>query len=274
VASETVLQSAEALRDHLRNPLHWVRELPTAADLFSTVNRPGRSRKIRCLATTGALDESDGRTHRLEAIVSDPAGTRPGAYHPRQCRLRFPMRSLRRRHSAGRSAGCLHRRIPGYENRPGKPSEVSFDRAADEAFALLPTNQPIYLVGESLGTGVATYLAGKNSNDVAGVVLLAPYNKLAAVGQAHMVIIPVALLLRDRFPSEDYLRTFHGPVAMLVGGRDNVIPAKFGRRLYQAYDGPKHLWEFPEGNHGTVMMQPPEVWRQIIEFWESNRRPL
>jgi pimeloyl-ACP methyl ester carboxylesterase len=163
---------------------------------------------------------------------------------------------------------------PGYENRPGKPSEVSLDRAADEAFVLLSTNQPIYVVGESLGTGVATFLAGKHSNDVAGVVLLAPYNKLAAVGQAHMVILPVALLLRDRFPSEDYLRTYHGPVAMLVGGRDNVIPEKFGRRLYQAYSGPKRLWEFPEGNHGTVMMQPPEVWRQIIEFWESNRRPL
>jgi pimeloyl-ACP methyl ester carboxylesterase len=163
---------------------------------------------------------------------------------------------------------------PGYENRPGSPSELGLDRAADEAFALLSTNQPIYLVGESLGTGVATYLAGKHSTHVAGVVLLAPYNKLAAVGQAHMVILPVALLLRDRFPSEDYLRTYHGPVAMLVGGHDQVIPERFGRRLYQAYDGPKRLWEFPEGNHGTVMMQPPEVWRQIIDFWESVRQPV
>jgi pimeloyl-ACP methyl ester carboxylesterase len=161
---------------------------------------------------------------------------------------------------------------PGYENRPGSPSERSLDQAADEAFGLLATNSPIYLVGESLGTGVATYLAGKHSDGVAGVVLLAPYNRLAAVGQAHMIIIPVGLLLRDRFPSKDYLRTYHGPVAMLVGGRDNVIPEKFGRRLFDAYSGPKRLWEFPEGNHGTVMMQPAEVWRQIIDFWESNRR--
>jgi hypothetical protein len=161
---------------------------------------------------------------------------------------------------------------PGYENQPGSPSERSLDQAADNAFGLLATNDPIYLVGESLGTGVATYLAGKHSNAVAGVALLAPYNRLAAVGQAHMVIIPVALLLCDRFPSEDYLRTYHGPVAMLVAGRDNVIPERFGRRLYEAYAGPKHLWEFPDGNHGTVMLQPPEIWRQIIEFWQSNRQ--
>lgn len=161
---------------------------------------------------------------------------------------------------------------PGYENRPGSPSERSLDEAANEAFGLLATNQPIYLVGESLGTGVATYLAGKHPDTVAGVVLLAPYNSLVSVGQAHIVILPVSLLLRDRFPSEKYLRQYHGPVAMLVGGRDNVIPEKFGRRLYDAYDGPKRLWEFPEGNHGTVMLQPPEMWRQIIEFLKANRR--
>ena len=159
---------------------------------------------------------------------------------------------------------------PGFENRSGSPTERSLDRAAAEALQLLATNRPIYLAGESLGTGVATYLAGKYPNEVAGVVLLAPYNKLAPVAQSHMVILPVALLLVDRFPSEKYLRTYHGPVAMLVGGRDNVIPERFGRRLYDAYNGPKRLWEFPEGNHGTVMLQPPEVWKQIIDFWQSN----
>jgi pimeloyl-ACP methyl ester carboxylesterase len=160
--------------------------------------------------------------------------------------------------------------FPGYENRPGKPSERSLDAAADEAFQLLATNRPIYLLGESLGNGVATYLAGKHPDSVAGVVLLAPYNSLVAVGQAHMKILPVGLLLRDRFPSQDYLRNYHGPVAMLVAGRDTVIPEKFGRRLYEAYAGPKRLWEFPDGDHGTVMTQPPEIWKQIIEFWRTS----
>lgn len=163
---------------------------------------------------------------------------------------------------------------PGYENRPGSPTERSLDQAADEAFQLLGTNQPVYLVGESLGTGVATYLAGKHPDNVTGVVLLAPYNSLVSVGQAHMVIIPVGLLLRDRFPSEEYLRNYHGPVAMLVGGRDDVIPEKFGRRLYDSYGGPKRLWEFPEGDHGTVMLQPPEMWKQILDFWKTNPAPV
>jgi hypothetical protein len=160
---------------------------------------------------------------------------------------------------------------PGYADRPGSPSQRSLFRAADEAFQLLATNGPVYLVGESLGTGVAAYLAGTYPDKIAGMVLLAPYNRLTDVAQAHMPLLPVHLLLVDRFPSEDYLCSYHGPVGMLVAGEDQVVPEKFGRRLYDKYTGPKRLWEFPRGNHGTVMVQPSEVWKQIVDFWQAHR---
>jgi pimeloyl-ACP methyl ester carboxylesterase len=161
---------------------------------------------------------------------------------------------------------------PGYADRPGAPSERTLYQAADEGFQLLATNGSVYVVGESLGNGVAAYLAGKHPDKVAGVALLAPYNRLAAVAQAHMPIFPVRLLLVDRFPAEVYLRNYHGPVAVLVGGQDEVIPQKFGRRLYDAYSGPKRLWQFPAADHGTVMLQPPEIWSQIVAFWRTDPR--
>jgi len=159
---------------------------------------------------------------------------------------------------------------PGYGDRAGSPGEESLFAAADEAFQLLASNGPVYLAAESLGTGVAAYLAGKYPDKTAGIVLLAPFNRMADVGQAQMPVFPVAWLLRDRFPSENYLRNYHGPVAVVVGGRDRVIPAKFGRLLFDRYTGPKRLWEYPDGDHETVMVQPPEVWKQIFEFWEAN----
>ena len=161
---------------------------------------------------------------------------------------------------------------PGYADRPGSPNQKSLFHAANEAFQLLATSKPVYLVGESLGTGVAAYLAGAHPDQVAGVVLLAPYNRLADAAQYHYPILPAHLLLVDRFPSEDYLRHYHGPVAVLVAGEDQVVPEKFGRRLYDGYAGPKRLWEFPQGDHGTVMSQPPEVWKQIITFLQANPR--
>ena len=146
-----------------------------------------------------------------------------------------------------------------------RPPKKSLEAAAVEAFQTLSTNRPVYLVGESLGTGVAAYLAGRFPDQIAGVVLLAPFNSLTDVAQEHMPLLPVHLLLVDRYPSEQFLRNYRGPVAILVAGADAVVPEKFGRRLYDGYGGPKRLWFFPDGNHGTVMLQPPEMWGEI--FW-------
>ncbi len=159
---------------------------------------------------------------------------------------------------------------PGYADRPGSPNQKSLFRAADEAFQLLATNRPVYLVGESLGTGVAAFLAGTHPDQIAGVVLFAPYNRLADAAQYHYPMLPVDLLLVDRFPSEDYLRNYHGPVGVLVAGQDQVVPEKLGRRLYDGYAGPKRLWEFTGDDHGTIMFRLPNVWKQIIAFWQTN----
>jgi pimeloyl-ACP methyl ester carboxylesterase len=159
---------------------------------------------------------------------------------------------------------------PGYADRAGEPSQESLFRAADEGLQLLGTNSPVYLVGESLGTGVAAYLAGTYPGKVAGVVLFAPYNRLADVAQYHARILPMDWLLVERFPSEDYLRQYHGPVGVFVGGKDTVLPEQFGRRLYEGYAGPKRIWEFPEANHQTVTERTPEEWKAVVDFWHGK----
>jgi pimeloyl-ACP methyl ester carboxylesterase len=162
---------------------------------------------------------------------------------------------------------------PGYADRPGVPSEQTLYQAAGEAVQLLATNgPPVYVVGESLGTGVAAYVAGHYPEQVAGVALLAPYTSLADVAQAHVFLLPVRWLICDRFPAEEHLCQYHGPVAVLVAGRDRVVPARLGRRLYAGYNGPKRLWQFPQADHETVMVQPAAIWEEIIAFWRAGRR--
>lgn len=159
---------------------------------------------------------------------------------------------------------------PGYADREGSPSQKNFFQAADEALQILGTNQPVYLVGESLGSGVAAYLAGTYPGQIAGVILLSPYNRLTSVAQEHMPYLPVWLILVDRFPSEDYLRHYHGPVGIMVDGRDTVVPEKFGLRLYDGYAGPKQLWRFPDGNHIAIMGPPEIFWSEVLSFWQTN----
>jgi pimeloyl-ACP methyl ester carboxylesterase len=159
---------------------------------------------------------------------------------------------------------------PGYADRAGSPSQTSIFRAADDAFQSLDMNKPVYLVGESLGSGVASYLAGKYPGQVAGLILLSPFDRLTNVAQEHMPYLPVRLLMLDRFASEDYLHDYHGPVGIMVDGRDEVVPEKFGVKLYESYAGPKRLWTFADGGHVSIMESPAKFWREVMEFWRTN----
>jgi pimeloyl-ACP methyl ester carboxylesterase len=162
---------------------------------------------------------------------------------------------------------------PGYGARAGSPTETSFFNAADEAFGLLEKRHggPIYIVGESLGTGVAAYLAGAHAQAISGVLLIAPYHNLTDVAQYHLRVLPARWLLPDKFESAAHLRAFHGPVAIVVGGRDTVVPAQFGRQLFDAYAGPKKLWEVPAAEHNDLPIEPVEWWREVVAFWNDKR---
>ncbi|HEX3801171.1 MAG TPA: alpha/beta hydrolase [Verrucomicrobiae bacterium] len=162
---------------------------------------------------------------------------------------------------------------PGYGARLGNPSEKSFFAAGSEAIEQLRGNGPVYIMGESLGTGVAAYLAGTYPEMVRGMLLIAPYNNLAAVAASKMPIFPTRWLLLDRFASEDHLKNYHGPIAMLFAGQDVVVPNRFGHKLYDGYQGPKIFWQVPEAGHNDLLDEPDSRWKEIVQFWKTNAPP-
>ena len=158
---------------------------------------------------------------------------------------------------------------PGYEDRPGPPSEKALFAAAADGLQMLPTTKPVYLVGESLGSGVASYLAGTFTNRIAGIVLISPFTSVVDVGQYHYPILPVSLLLVDKFRSDHYLQNYQGKVGITVDGKDTVVPEKFGLRLYNGYAGPKKLWQYPDGGHCQIGEPQVDFWKEAVAFWQA-----
>jgi pimeloyl-ACP methyl ester carboxylesterase len=156
---------------------------------------------------------------------------------------------------------------PGYGERAGSPNQENILRAAAEALELLTNSGPVFVIGESLGTGVASWLAGAYPTAIRGLMLFCPYNNMTAVAQHHMSIFPVRWMLRDRYPSEEWLRNYRGPLGVVVVTHDVVVPARFGHRLYSSYDGPKRLWELTDCGHNDACMRPAEWWRELVDFW-------
>lgn len=159
---------------------------------------------------------------------------------------------------------------PGYADRAGSPTQAGLLAAAEEGLALLPPDRAVFLVGESLGGAVAAALAGRHAARVRGVCLLVPFNNLTAAAGWHYPWLPVRWLLRDRFPADEWLRAYAGPLAVVVAGRDSVIPPHLARALFAGYStGPKRLWEFPEQEHWEAIDQPPQFWREVGDFWRE-----
>jgi pimeloyl-ACP methyl ester carboxylesterase len=162
---------------------------------------------------------------------------------------------------------------PGYGSRIGKSSEDGIKRAASRAIELLLQDDasPIYLIGESLGSGVASYLASRYPGDIAGMLLVTPFTSLVDVAAGHYPFVPVRALLREKYDSLEALNHYDGPIAFLLAGNDEVVPTELGRQLHDSYDGPKWLEEFPGAGHNSMPFHPgSNWWREVSDFLLNN----
>ena len=161
---------------------------------------------------------------------------------------------------------------PGYGDRPGAPSQTTLLAAAAEALEMLGDRKPLYLIGESLGTGPTAFLAGKAGNRIAGILLLVPYNRLVQVASVHYPWLPVRWVLRDPYPADEWLEKYLGPVAVVLADQDEIIPSRLGQALFDGYSGPKRVWIMPQAGHEDATHQPPEWWSELGEFWGVPER--
>ncbi len=163
--------------------------------------------------------------------------------------------------------------FPGYGMREGSPSMKSLLTAGEEAFALLPKDKQVYLVSESLGTGVAAHLAKTHPNEIAGMVMFVPYDSLPSLAQSKMPVLLPYFFLVDRFEPAAWLRDYRGPIKFVLAERDEVIPKKFGQRLCDSYAGPKALQIIPNAGHDGVAEQTQEWWQAVFNYFRNSIHP-
>lgn len=159
---------------------------------------------------------------------------------------------------------------PGYGSRAGTPTEHHLVAAAGQALRQLRAEAPgpVFLVGESLGTGVAVQLAAQEPKAVAGLLLITPFARMTEVAAKHYPFLPMGWLLRDRWDNLGALPRYPGPVGLVIAGRDEVVGADQGHRLASGRSGPVRVWEVPRVGHNEVPLNPgrapwPEAWRYL-----------
>lgn len=158
---------------------------------------------------------------------------------------------------------------PGYGGRPGSRGEDQFvkdaRRTVEAAFA--EYGPPLFLLGESLGCGVAAAVAGNSPVPVEGVVLVTPWDTLLSVAGSHAPGFIARLVLKDRYDSVVNLASFAGKTAVIGAERDDIIPVRHAEVLYDSISGKKRMWTIKGAGHNDwPMLASHALFREIMDF--------
>ncbi|MFZ0496312.1 MAG: alpha/beta hydrolase [Methylocella sp.] len=166
--------------------------------------------------------------------------------------------------------GLLAISYRGYGGSTGSPTQKGLmqdgETAYLEARARGYGGDRIVLLGESLGTGVATALAAKH--EAAALVLDSPYSSAMDVAAAHYAIFPVNWLMFDRFRSDLAIGDVHIPILVVHGDEDDVVPISLARRLFELANEPKTFMLVSGGKH--LVLGLAEVFPRVREWIDEK----
>ncbi len=153
---------------------------------------------------------------------------------------------------SGAGWGVLAIAYRGYPGSTGTPTEeglIADGLAAVAEAARRAPGAPIMLHGHSLGAAVAVAVAERVPH--LGLYLEAPFDSLPGIVRLAFPYAPT-FLLRDTWRSDARIARAGGPVLIVHGTADGVVPVKLGRRLATAA-GASARFEAVAGDHVSVL---------------------
>ncbi|WP_254963359.1 MULTISPECIES: alpha/beta fold hydrolase [unclassified Cyanobium] len=160
----------------------------------------------------------------------------------------------------------------GYGGSSGQPSEQALFADALALFDRVRTDHDhIAVLGRSLGSGVAVHLAAHRP--VAGLVLVTPFDSIEAVASQQFPLVPMALLLRDKYRSWADAPRVNAPTLLIAAERDEVIPrANTDALLSHFRPGLASLVVLPVDGHNAVEGSPSYI--PLLREFSASRSAL
>jgi fermentation-respiration switch protein FrsA (DUF1100 family) len=163
--------------------------------------------------------------------------------------------------------GVLLYEYPGYGRTPGRPSQSAILHSALRVYdwaAKDPRVDPSRIVayGRSLGGSVASHLAA--TRPIAGLILESAFTSVRPLAAKYLV---PKWMVRDPLDNLAALRNYRGPLLVLHGRSDDLVPFEHGRALAAAVPGAE-LHALPCGHNDC-----PRPWEIIEAFLKAHGPP-
>ncbi len=160
---------------------------------------------------------------------------------------------------------------PGYGRSSGKPAQQSLYKNALEIYDLVIKEyqldpQDIIVIGRSLGSSVATYLAA--NRETAGLILITPFDSIQNIAAKQFKYFPVKYILKHPFPTIEYIDQIKIPVLMLAAVDDEIIADENLQNLNQTAGDNIRLIRYPSVGHNTIQTHI-DYYTEINKFIDS-----
>ncbi|MBI9059930.1 MAG: alpha/beta fold hydrolase [Labilibaculum sp.] len=115
------------------------------------------------------------------------------------------------------------------------------------------SEEQIIVLGYSIGTGPASYLAANNNPNL--LVLQAPYFNLSDMMNHYYPYLPT-ILLKYKFPNDEFITKCKMPVVIFHGTDDEVIPYASSQMLYEICKPEDQFITLKEVGHANINSNP------------------
>ena len=156
----------------------------------------------------------------------------------------------------------------GYGGSSGKPTEAGL--YADALFiydAIGANHDEISVMGRSLGSAIATYLAVERA--VERLVLITPFDSILSVAQSQYPIYPVGLLLMDRYDSYSRASRIKSETLIIAAQNDRIIHRRHTDQLMEGFSIDP-LFHVIEGVGHNDLSSNPRYHALLGEFMRAN----
>ena len=166
----------------------------------------------------------------------------------------------------------------GYGASTGRPSEQGLYRdgeATVRAFRerLRKDGLPIIYWGRSIGAPVATHAANAAKPDA--LVLETSMPDVRSVLRTNPILWLLSFFSSYQFPTSRLLESYDGPLLVIHGDADTIVPFGGGRRVFdRAPTGRKTFVVIPGADHNDLHIVDPRMyWSSIEKFIGSLDAP-
>lgn len=139
----------------------------------------------------------------------------------------------------------------GYGDSNGKPSEEVLFSDALAIYDAFARNKTVTIMGRSLGTGVATYLASKRP--VSYLVLITPYDSIRSIAKEKYPYFPINWLIKHPFESIRYIPEVFAQISVVEVINDKVVANHHTAKLMEKIPNLGLHVKIENSTHGDVL---------------------